>query len=165
MQLAVSTIVTQPISSPTLTPYWAAVRAQFNPTPDFLHLGLRSLRPATRGRCARPLPTTIACSTKPPCFARRRWNNDEMQKARQAAARYVHLEEPDRLAMTDNTTTGLGIIYTGLHLKPGQEMLTTEHDYYAQHGAIRLGGAAPGLASAFEVRGYNTEEALARVKA
>jgi selenocysteine lyase/cysteine desulfurase len=37
----------------------------------------------------------------------------------------------DNYAMTDSTTMGLGTIYNGLKLKPGQEILTTEHDHWS----------------------------------
>jgi selenocysteine lyase/cysteine desulfurase len=41
-------------------------------------------------------------------------------------------------AITPNTTTGLALIYNGLTLKRGQEILTTEHDHYSHHESIRL---------------------------
>jgi selenocysteine lyase/cysteine desulfurase len=37
----------------------------------------------------------------------------------------------DSYAMTDSTTMGLGTVYNGLRLKPGQEILTTEHDHWS----------------------------------
>ncbi len=36
---------------------------------------------------------------------------------------------------------GLGLLYTRLALKPNDEVLTTEHDFYATHEALRLSGA------------------------
>ena len=36
---------------------------------------------------------------------------------------------------------GLGLVYSGL-LEPGDEVLTTEHDHYATHEALRLRGRA-----------------------
>jgi selenocysteine lyase/cysteine desulfurase len=36
---------------------------------------------------------------------------------------------------------GLGLLYTRLELKPTEEVLTTEHDFYATHEALRLSGA------------------------
>ncbi len=48
--------------------------------------------------------------------------------------------ETDRgfIALTDSTTMGLGLVYGGLRITPGQEVLTTEHDFYATHEALRL---------------------------
>src|SRR3954468_10635604 len=58
-----------------------------------------------------------------------------------AAAAYLGVN-PDELAFTDSTTMGLGLVYSGLKLGPGDEVLTTEHDFYATHEALRLSGAA-----------------------
>jgi selenocysteine lyase/cysteine desulfurase len=56
-----------------------------------------------------------------------------------AAAHYLGVSERE-LAFTDSTTMGLGLVYAGL-LGPGDEVLTTEHDHYATHEALRLTGA------------------------
>jgi selenocysteine lyase/cysteine desulfurase len=47
---------------------------------------------------------------------------------RAAAAGYLGAN-PDDLAMTGSTTQGLGLVYGGLDLKPGQEILSTTHDH------------------------------------
>jgi selenocysteine lyase/cysteine desulfurase len=46
----------------------------------------------------------------------------------------------EEIALTDSTTMGLAIAYRGL-LRPGDEVLTTEHDHYATHESLRLSGA------------------------
>jgi isopenicillin-N epimerase len=56
---------------------------------------------------------------------------------RQNAANYWGCS-PDDLAMTDSTTMGLGITYTGLKLQPSQEILTTEHDHFATSNSLRF---------------------------
>ena len=45
-----------------------------------------------------------------------------------AAADYL-AAKPDDFAMTGSTTQGLGTIYGGLKLRPGQEILSTEQDH------------------------------------
>ncbi|MGH3715733.1 MAG: aminotransferase class V-fold PLP-dependent enzyme [Micromonosporaceae bacterium] len=45
---------------------------------------------------------------------------------------------PAEVALTNSTTHGLGLLYTGLRLDPGDEILTTEHDFYATHESLRL---------------------------
>src|SRR6185312_11509255 len=56
-----------------------------------------------------------------------------------AAAAARHLDtKPAQLAFTDSTTMGLGLLYSGLRFNPGDEILTTEHDFYATHEALRL---------------------------
>ena len=37
---------------------------------------------------------------------------------------------------------GLGLLYTGIRLAPGDEVLTTEHDFYATHESLALRGSA-----------------------
>ena len=52
---------------------------------------------------------------------------------------------PDQLAFTDSTTMGLGLLYGGLRLRPGDEVLTTEHDFYATHESLRLRAERDGV--------------------
>ena len=54
-----------------------------------------------------------------------------------AAAEYLGAEPVD-IALTDSTTQGLGLVYGGLRLGPGEEVLTTEHDFYSTHQALAL---------------------------
>jgi len=56
---------------------------------------------------------------------------------RAAAAAYLQVEA-DEIALTDSTTMGLGLVYGGLRLRPGQEVLATRHDFYSTHEALRL---------------------------
>lgn len=54
-----------------------------------------------------------------------------------AAAEYLGAD-PAHVALTDSTTMGLGLVYGGLRLRPGDEILTTPHDHYATVEALRL---------------------------
>jgi selenocysteine lyase/cysteine desulfurase len=54
-----------------------------------------------------------------------------------AAADYLGAA-PEQIALTDSTTMGLGLLYGGLRLREGQEIVTTEHDFYATHEALRF---------------------------
>ncbi len=58
-------------------------------------------------------------------------------RVQRAAAEYIG-GQPDEVALTDSTTTGLALLYNGLTLKPGDEVLTTTHDHYVHHESIRL---------------------------
>jgi selenocysteine lyase/cysteine desulfurase len=57
--------------------------------------------------------------------------------ARAAAARYLDAAS-DEVALTDSTTMGLGLVYGRLRLAPGDEVVTSVHDFYATHEALRL---------------------------
>ena len=49
--------------------------------------------------------------------------------------------DPRDIALTDSTTMGLGLLYTGVDLQAGQEIITTTHDFYATHEALRYAAA------------------------
>ncbi len=62
-----------------------------------------------------------------------------------AASEYLGVEPAD-IALTDSTTMGLGLLYGGLALREGQEILTTTHDHYStdmslRHAARRSGAS------------------------
>jgi selenocysteine lyase/cysteine desulfurase len=60
--------------------------------------------------------------------------------ARESAARFLGVPASE-VALTDSTTMGLGLLYTRLALGPDDEVVTTEHDFYATHESLRLSGA------------------------
>ena len=65
----------------------------------------------------------------------------ELDDAVNTAARAYLGVTPGTLAFVDSTTMGLAMVYSGLKLQPGDEVLTTEHDHYATHESLRLSGA------------------------
>jgi selenocysteine lyase/cysteine desulfurase len=82
-------------------------------------------------------------------------NNERLETAvAEAAAGYLETEV-DRIAFTDSTTMGLGLLYGGLRLRGGDEILTTEHDFYSTHEALRLREVADG-ARVRKVRLYDS---------
>jgi selenocysteine lyase/cysteine desulfurase len=46
--------------------------------------------------------------------------------------------DPSDIALTDSTTMGLGLLYSGLKLRTDQEILTTTHDHYSTENSLRL---------------------------
>jgi isopenicillin-N epimerase len=123
---------------------WEAVRGLFNLSPDYLHFGGLYL-------ASHPLPVREAID------AHRRGLDDNpvdylhQQSARleanvlRAAASYLGADPAD-IALTDSTTMGLGLLYTGVMLRADQEILTTQHDFYATHEALRLASERSGAA-------------------
>ncbi|HKC12457.1 MAG TPA: aminotransferase class V-fold PLP-dependent enzyme, partial [Vicinamibacteria bacterium] len=75
-------------------------------------------------------------------------------EVRAAAAEYLGGRSQD-VALTRCTTEGLALVYSGLRLKPGQEILTTLHDHYSHHESIRLAARRTG-AEARRVALYDT---------
>jgi selenocysteine lyase/cysteine desulfurase len=59
------------------------------------------------------------------------------EAARGAVAGYLG-SEPDLVALTDSTTMGIALAYARLRLGPGDEVVTSEHDFFATHESLRL---------------------------
>jgi selenocysteine lyase/cysteine desulfurase len=53
------------------------------------------------------------------------------------AAAYLGVR-PEEIALTDSTTMGLALLYSGLPLAAGDDVLTTTHDHYSTHESLRL---------------------------
>jgi selenocysteine lyase/cysteine desulfurase len=88
-------------------------------------------------------------------------HQDELEAAvASAAASYLGVEERE-LAFTDSTTMGLGLVYSGL-LGPGDEVVTTEHDHYATHEALRLSGADVRKVSLYDDPAQATADGMLR---
>src|SRR4051812_7536038 len=59
------------------------------------------------------------------------------EASRSALAGYLGVK-PDEVALTDSTTMGVALAYARLRLAPGEEVVTSEHDFFATHESLRL---------------------------
>src|SRR4029077_16269041 len=48
------------------------------------------------------------------------------------------------IALTDSTTMGLGLLYGGMQLGTGDEILTTTHDFYSTNESLALAAKRTG---------------------
>lgn len=121
---------------------WHDIRSQFNLTTHRIHMAQfllashpKSVRDAIR-------------------FYRNKFNEDpsefwhiERRKRQndvlQAAANYLQCQ-PTEIALTDSTTMGLGILYGGFKLKPGDDILTTTHDHYSTEKSLEFAAQRSG---------------------
>jgi selenocysteine lyase/cysteine desulfurase len=115
---------------------WASVREQFPLSPDLRHFAAFVL-------AAHPRPVTEAIERHrrgldedPEGYLAAEEESNEIA-VREAASRYLG-GGADQVALTDSTTMGLGLVYGGLRLTPRDEVVTTEHDFYSTHEALRL---------------------------
>lgn len=114
---------------------WDSVRAQFRLTPDKRHFAAFVL-------AAHPRPVADAIAQFRDALdvdtdeARHELSVREGD-GRKAAAEYLGAA-PGEIALTDSTTMGLGLVYAGMRLEPGDEVVTTEHDFFSTHEALRL---------------------------
>jgi isopenicillin-N epimerase len=118
-------------------PDWEKIMSLFNYNREYVQLGSSQFIVSH----PEPVRQTIENLRKEldenPVLYTEEKENSMMQRVREIAAEYFAVPNPDDIAMTDSTTMGLGTIYTGLNLQKGQEVLTTNHDHYSQHEAIR----------------------------
>ncbi|HUO78649.1 MAG TPA: aminotransferase class V-fold PLP-dependent enzyme [Steroidobacteraceae bacterium] len=136
---------------------WAAVRAQFNLSPEWLHFSQffivshpRPVREAIE-RYRRLLDASPFETVEhgmgfdaPPAGASAA---DTLPlRAQRAAAEYIG-GRAEEVALTDCTTTGLALTYNGLALKAGDEILATSHEHFVHHEAIRLACERSGASS------------------
>lgn len=121
---------------------WSAVRAQFALDADVIDLAALYL-------ASHPTPVRDAIDAhrrgldRSPLRYFDRHQHALESRSLDAAARHLEVE-PGEIALTDSTTMGLGLLYGGIALEPGQEILTTEHDFYATHEAARLAAERAG---------------------
>jgi isopenicillin-N epimerase len=120
---------------------WESVRREFELAPDYIHLALfflashpRSVRQAIeqyREKIdANPLVAVETAMFEP-------IGGGTPLEVCRAIANYIGGDQQD-IALTQNTTTGLALLYHGLPLREGDEILTTTHDHYVHHESIRL---------------------------
>src|SRR5439155_19255713 len=120
---------------------WESVRREFELAPDYIHLALfylashpRAVRQAIEQYRARidanPFVTVETSIFEPTS------ENIPLQVCR-SIANYIG-GNPQEIALAQNTPTGLALLYHGLPLREGDEILTTTHDHYVHHESIRL---------------------------
>jgi selenocysteine lyase/cysteine desulfurase len=126
---------------------WGWVRSQFRLDPNYAHLSNFYI-------VSHPQPVRDAVDRyrqaldeNPFLFLEQHMFEKEedmlWKKVTAAAAGYTGAK-PEEIALTSSATMGLALVYNGLRLKPGQEILTTTHDHYSHHESIRLAAAKAG---------------------
>lgn len=127
-----------PASSPAVSTAgtdWNAVKAQFQTAPDEVNMSAMLI-------ATHPLPVRRAIDQfrremdwRPVTYLED--NNRRLQAySRAAAGRYLGLDG-DQVALTDSTTLGAALVYGGLKLGYGDEIVTTNQDYYITHESLR----------------------------
>jgi selenocysteine lyase/cysteine desulfurase len=119
---------------------WPAVRAQFALAPGYAHFSSFFL-------ASHPKPVRDAIESyrraidENPYLFVEHSISEEAANLQIAACRAMsgYLgARPEEIALTPNTTTGLALVYHGLTLAPGDELLLTTHDHYSHHESARL---------------------------
>ena len=118
------------------SPTWEDVRANFNLAPDLIHMAGFFL-------ASHPKPVRDAIESYRRALDANPieyWSANIMKSEAAVAAAAAHYlgVDPGDIALTDSTTMGLGLLYSGLKLRANQEILTTRHDHYSTETSLRL---------------------------
>src|SRR5215210_6717739 len=136
---------------------WSAVRAAFPLTRHALHFTSFLLSPHPRPVAAAIETYRRGIDLEPEGYLAEHHSARE-QRVLKAASAYTG-GRPGEIALTDSTTMGLGLVYGGLHLSPGDEIVTSTHDFYSTHEALRLRARRSGA----RVRKISLYRSLSRV--
>ena len=114
---------------------WESVRAQFPLDPAFAQFAAFVLSPHTLGLDAAiaGYRDALGRDTEHALLEGLEREDD----VRRAAAEFAG-GRPGQYALTDSTTMGIATMYGGLDLSPGDEVLTTTHDFFSTEDSLRL---------------------------
>ncbi|ABG40208.1 Twin-arginine translocation pathway signal [Paraglaciecola sp. T6c] len=146
---------------------WQALRNLFPLTRDYIQLSTFLL-------ASHPAPVSQAIEKHRQAFDENPsdyWHEHFLTidgEITQAAADYMG-GEARHIALTDSTTMGLGLIYSGLKLQQGDEILQTVHDHYSTdmslvHRAKRTGATVKRIALYDEPAQVNVDQVLKRLR-
>jgi selenocysteine lyase/cysteine desulfurase len=114
---------------------WEAVRAEFDRlTPERIHMA--GFFFVSHPRTVREAIEQHRDALDRDPFNYIETNTGTFERAVRTAASSYMGTHPDELAMTDSTSQGLGLIYGGIDLRAGQEILSTTHDHRATGLAV-----------------------------
>ena len=136
-----SAIPTAKAAPPVPRDEWSRVRAEFELSPDWIHLGMFLL--ASHPRRVREAIERYrkALDDNPALYLEDHMDPTPVLKP---ASEYMGVK-PEEIALTDSTTMGLGLLYGGLPLRQGDEVLTSTHDHYSTHESLRLASLRSGV--------------------
>ena len=115
-----------------MRPYSAECPWDFDPSITYLTHG-------TYGACPRPVVEfqrvlRAELESNPIRFLTRQLEG-RLDQARRDVAAFLHAE-PEGLVVVPNATTGVATVLESLHLRPGDELLTNDHEYNATVNAL-----------------------------
>jgi len=117
---------------------WSDVRRQFRYNPAYIHLADSQFLSSHPEPVREAIQRYRDALDADPAQYTIRHEKPLGRKAREAIADYFDVGNPDDIALTDSATMGLGILYTGLHLRPEDEIVIVRYDHYSHQESIRL---------------------------
>lgn len=148
--------------APAANAPWTGLKQLFNQDPNYLHFSNFLV-------ASHPKPVREAIDRyrqqidRNPGLAMD-WGLEETWKregqVREWAGRYLNAK-PAQIALTGSTSEGLAMIYSGIKLRPDQEILTTVHEHYATQNVLDFRALKQGT----QVRRFTLFEDASRVSA
>ncbi|MCG8433133.1 MAG: aminotransferase class V-fold PLP-dependent enzyme [Gammaproteobacteria bacterium] len=153
--------------------FWSSVRGDFPLTRDYLHFSQFFMVSHPRqvadaiDRHRQALDHNPFLTVEQGMFGSP--EQSQVERIYAAAVNYIGNTE-GKIALIPNTTTGLALVYHGLPLSAGDEVLTSTHDHFTQHESIRLATARVGATwrkfnLISDTRRPSLSEILARLRA
>lgn len=121
---------------------WKGIREQFLLDPNYIHMAQMFLASHPKSVRDEIEKHRKMFDLHPIEYWEQNWLEME-PKMCSAAAAYIKTD-PEEVVLTDSTCMGLGLLYSGFKLKPGDEILTTTHDHYATEKSIEFAAAKNG---------------------
>jgi isopenicillin-N epimerase len=124
------------------TDNWIDVRSHFNLDPDFSHF-------STFWLSSHPREVREAIELHRTGLDRHPYryvveNQDRLEELAASSIASFIGGQSDEIVVTHSTTEGLAIIYGGVDLKPGDEVLSSVHDHYSTFSTLNLLAARTG---------------------
>jgi isopenicillin-N epimerase len=121
--------------------FWTVVRDAFEGVRSYI-----SLATVVRGRAPRIVTDAVIDDYLRINQSRAGGNNypERKQEVRRRLAAYVSCK-PEEIALTRNTTDGVTTVVSGLPMRPGDEILTTNQEHEPYYGLVHQRAARDGL--------------------
>ena len=134
--LATITKLTAASGAPVKSGDWVALRDLFALTRDYIQLSTFLLASHPKPVSDEITKHRLAFDENPSDYWHEHYQTIDA-KISASAANYMG-GDGSQIALTDSTTMGLALVYSGLKLQPGQEILQTTHDHYSTDSSLAL---------------------------
>ena len=115
---------------------WSWVRSQFNLDHSHIQMAQMLLASHPKSVAAAIAKHREAYNANPATY----WEEHFMTAEKvvtKAAGQYMNVD-PEEIALTDSTTMGTSLLFNGMKLKPGDEVIQTIHDHYVTDKSIEF---------------------------
>ena len=132
-----------PTGGVTNESYWSLVKRQFPLEENLIYLNAANVCPASRPVLDRHAEFMRDFQSNPSFQNRAKY--EAMRERLRAKIAAMLRVTPDELAITRNTSEGSNIIVKGVDLKPGDEVLITDHNHPSNNDSWKVRAARDGF--------------------